>query len=123
MEIEAATMEIDGGLEMLDVAEATGGLLHPLDRRIKGFDSRIGDAMLQIGEHVGEVTSDELRHLCHRSQSTMGRPPEPAGKVFLGGTTVGIIPELPEALFECPGPGHLELAARPSCHTDAKPEI
>jgi len=75
-------MEIDGGLEMLDVAEATGGLLHPLDRRIKGFDSRIGDAMLQIGEHVGEVTSDELRHLCHRSQSTMVARQDQRAKYF-----------------------------------------
>lgn len=73
-------MGIDGGLEMLDVAEATSRFLHPLDRRVDGFDSRFGDAVLQIGKHVEEVASDELRDFRHRSQSTVGGSPEPAGK-------------------------------------------
>ena len=38
-------MEFDRGLEVLDVAEAAGGLLHPLDRGGEGFPPRIGDAM------------------------------------------------------------------------------
>lgn len=82
VEIESSTMEIDRGLEMLDIAEATSRLLDPLDRRVEGFHTRIGDVMLQMAEHVGEVAPNELRDRRHRSQSTMGGLPEPTGKSF-----------------------------------------
>ena len=49
VEIQSSTLEIDCGLEMLDVPEAASGLFHSLDRRVDGFEARIGDAMLQIG--------------------------------------------------------------------------
>lgn len=54
-EIQSATMEIDRSLEMLDVAEAPRGFLDPLDRRIDGFHSRIGDAMTEVSQHVGTM--------------------------------------------------------------------
>lgn len=48
-------MEIDRGLEMLDVAEAPSGILYPLDRRIDGFHSRIGDAVTEVSQQVGKM--------------------------------------------------------------------
>jgi hypothetical protein len=61
--------------------------------------------MLQIGEHVGEVALNQLRHLGHRGQPAMGGAPEPAGEELLGRATVCVVPELAEALLEGPGPG------------------
>ena len=41
VKIQISTMEIDGGFEMLDVAEAASGLFHPLDRGIDGLQARV----------------------------------------------------------------------------------
>lgn len=48
-------MEIDRGLEMLDVAEAPSGFLDPLGRRIDGFHSRLGDAVTEVSQHLGKM--------------------------------------------------------------------
>jgi len=40
----------------------------------------------------------------------MGGPPEPPGEEPPGRTEVGVGPELPEALLQAPGPGHLGVA-------------
>ncbi len=107
--IQSSAMEIDRGLEVLDVVEAVRGFLDPLDRRIDGFHSGIRDALLQIGEHVGEVTLDPLRALRHRPAPAVGRTPAPAGKEVLGGPPIAGVPELPETLLAGPGPCHLEV--------------
>ena len=46
-------MEIERGFEMLDVAEASGRFLDPLNGGIEGFHAHIRDAMPQIGQHTG----------------------------------------------------------------------
>ena len=109
IEIQSSTMEIDRGFEMLDVAEAPGRFLDPLNGGIEGFHARIRDAMPHIGQHVGEVAPNQLGDRRHRCQATMGRAPEPAGKECLRGAAIGIVPELAETLFERPGPRHLEV--------------
>ncbi len=65
--------------------------------------------MLQIGEDVGEVASDELCDRRHRSQSAVSGPPEPAGEERVGHAAVRVVPELAEALLERPGSRHLDL--------------
>ncbi len=57
--------------------------------------------MLQVGEHVGEGVSNELRHLHHWSQSTMGRPPELTSEELLGRAAIDVVPRTGgSALFE-----------------------
>lgn len=99
-------MKIDGGFERLDVAEASGRFLDPLNGGSEGFYARIRDAMPPIGQHVGEVTPNQLGDCRHRRQTTVGRAPEPAGKECLRGAAIGIVPDLAEALLECPSPCH-----------------
>ncbi len=53
VEIESSAMKVDGDLEVLRVAEAAGGLLHPLDHGVDCFEARIGKAVLQVGQQVG----------------------------------------------------------------------
>lgn len=109
IEIQSSTMEIDRGFEMLDVAEAPGRFLDPLNGGIEGFHARIRDAMPDIGQHVGEVAPNQLGDRRHRRQATVGGAPEPAGKEGLRGAAIGIVPELAEALLERPGPCHFEV--------------
>ncbi len=56
------------------------------------------------------MAADQLRDLGHGSQPTMRRPPEPPDEERPGSPEVAILPELPEAFLQGPGPGHLELA-------------
>lgn len=48
-------MEVDGVLEVLEVAEASGCVLHPLDLGIDAFAGGICDPMLEVGEDVGQM--------------------------------------------------------------------
>jgi hypothetical protein len=89
-----------GDLEVLWAAEAPGGLLHPLDDRIDCLKTGIGDPLAQVGEHVGQMAADQLGHLGHRLEPTVGGPPEPAGEERLGGPEGAVLPELPDALLE-----------------------
>ena len=104
VEIQSSTIEIDRDLKMLDVAEAACRFLHPLDGRIDRLEAGIGDSMLQIGQHVGQMAADALRDLGHRPQPAVRGAPELAGKELLGDAPIGVIPELAEALLEGPGP-------------------
>lgn len=73
-------MEAAGDLDVLDVAEAPRRFLQPVDRRVDGVHSRIGDAVLQIDQHGEEVALDPLCHLGPRPQPVMDGATEPAGK-------------------------------------------
>jgi len=53
-EIQAAAVEVDRVDEVLLVAEAAGRVLHPLDLGVDRLTCRVGDAMLEIGDDVGE---------------------------------------------------------------------
>ena len=45
-------MEVDGVLEVVEVAEASGRVLDPLDLRIDAFAGGVGNAVLKVGEDV-----------------------------------------------------------------------
>src|SRR5262245_22032923 len=45
VEIEAATVEEDGGLEMRRIAKPARRLLHPLDNSVDGLEPGVGQAM------------------------------------------------------------------------------
>lgn len=52
VEIEATTVEVDGLLEVLGVAEAAGGLLDPLDDHVGTLDPGVGEVTAQVGQQV-----------------------------------------------------------------------
>ncbi len=51
-QVEVAAMEVNGSLEVVEVAEAASRVLHPLDLRVDAFAGGIGDSVLQVGEDV-----------------------------------------------------------------------
>ena len=50
-------MEVDSGLEVVSISEATGPLLYRSDFRIQPFRNSIGDAMSEVGQDIGQVVS------------------------------------------------------------------
>src|SRR5215475_7565169 len=110
VEIESSTVRVDGGLEVLRVAEAAGRLLDPLDHRVDRLETRIGEAVLQVGQQIGQVALDQLGDHDHRPQAAVGGAPEPAPEEAARRAKVGVLPEGPEPFLEGPGAGHLEIA-------------
>src|SRR5262249_9506499 len=110
VEIESSTVKVDGGLEVLRVAEAAGRLLDPLDHRVDRLETRIGEAVLQVGQQIGQVALDQLGDHDHRPQAAVGGAPEPAPEEAARRAKVGVLPEGPEPFLEGPGAGHLEIA-------------
>jgi hypothetical protein len=49
-QIQTATVEQDGGGEVLFVAETTRGVLDPLDLGVDGFAGSIRDPMAEVGK-------------------------------------------------------------------------
>jgi hypothetical protein len=52
VKVEAATMEVDSGLEVVGVAEAAGRLLHPLDDGVDAFQTGVGEVMAEVGQQA-----------------------------------------------------------------------
>ena len=48
-QVEVAAMEVNGSLEVVEIAEAASRVLHPLDLRVDAFAGGIGDSVLQVG--------------------------------------------------------------------------
>src|SRR5262249_34391088 len=109
VEIQASAVEEDGRLEVLGVAEAAGGLLHPLDDRVDALEAGVGDAVAQVGEQVRQAALDELGDGRHGLKWGVGGPPVPAGEEAAGGPGIAILPEGPEPFLERPRPPHLEV--------------
>jgi len=65
-EIQPSTMKVDRGLEMLDVPEAARRSLDPLNRGIDCLQTGVGDPVLQIRRHVGQMPPDLLGDRGHR---------------------------------------------------------
>src|ERR1017187_10474757 len=72
-EIQPAAVEVDGVDEVLFVAEATGRVLHPLDLGVDGFARGFGDAVLEVGDDVGEAAFQHAGHFLYRSQTAAHR--------------------------------------------------
>src|SRR5262249_37115589 len=52
VEIQSSAVEEDGGLEVLGVPEAPGGLLDPLDDGVDALETGIGQTVAQVREQV-----------------------------------------------------------------------
>ena len=91
-------MEIDGDLEMVRVAIATGPLLDGGDLRVQTFSNSVGDAMLKVGQHIGQMSGNQLGGLDHGRQAAVGRPEIPA-LPELGGPSLRLVaPQFPQRL-------------------------
>ena len=53
-------MEIDGDLEMVGIAVATGALLYCRNLGVQALRHSVSDAMIEIGHYIGQVTSNQL---------------------------------------------------------------
>ena len=71
-------MEIDGDLEMLRVAIATGTFLDRGDLGIQSLGNGVGNAMREIRQHIRQVTCDQLGGGDHRRQVAVRCPEEPS---------------------------------------------
>src|SRR5213079_2560615 len=110
VEVEAPAVEVDRGLEVLPVAEATGGVAEPLDLRVQALGRRVGDPVAQVGEDVRQVRLEHPRLLDHGPEPRVRRPEVPVAEELAGGPDVAVLPEVRGRLLERPGPGHLERA-------------
>jgi len=102
-------MEVDCRLVMFAIAEAAGHFFHPLHLAVQAFGGSLGDAMLEAGQDVVQVSLQGLRRLHHRSQARVGRPRVPAAEEVRRG--LGLIkgPELPQRFFDRPGSPRLQV--------------
>src|SRR5437879_3932271 len=109
-EIQPAAVEVDRVDEVLLVAEAAGRVLHPLDLGVDGFASRVGDAVLEVGDDVGETAFEHAGHGFHRTQTTAHRPTVPPLEVLPRRAFIDVGVQVHGGLFQGPGAGRLQFA-------------
>ena len=63
MKLETAAVEVDRHLEVLLVAVSASIVLDPLDLGIETFSHRIGDAAVEVCQHVGKVSLNRPRRI------------------------------------------------------------
>src|ERR1700730_13425543 len=80
-----------------------------LDLGVQALADRIGDAMIEVSQHVVQMTVDHLCHLLHRLQAAMRRPKVPPLPVPLRPALALIAPQLAQRLLDGPGAGGLQI--------------
>src|SRR4051794_29993770 len=102
-------MEIDGDLEMVGVAVAAGALLYGRDLGVQALCHSVSDAMIEIGHHIGQVTSDQLGCLDHGRKPAMRGPEVPTLPETLGPADSLVVPQLAQGFLQCPSPRSLQF--------------
>src|SRR5437867_13036701 len=110
-EVEPTAVEVHGDLESLGIAVAAGALLDRGDLRVQPLGRGVGDAVLEVREHVGQVPRDRLGRLDDRRQLAVRGPEVPASPESLGPGLAGEMPQLAQRLLQCPRASGLELRA------------
>src|SRR6185437_2243149 len=77
VQIEPSAVEVDGCLEVLDVAETAGHALDLLNLALESLTHRVGHRMLVVGHDVVDVPTNRLSRLAHRLQPAVCRPEVP----------------------------------------------
>ena len=67
-------MELDRRLEVIGVSETAGGLLDSLDGGVDGFETGVGEPVVEVGQDVGQMALDQLVHLGHGLQPAVSGP-------------------------------------------------
>lgn len=74
-------MKIDRGSVMFPISKAAGHLFNHLDLAVQPLGGSIGDAVLEVGQDIGQVPVQGLCRLHDGRQSRMGRPVIPSPKI------------------------------------------
>lgn len=77
VQVEPSTVELDGRLEVLDVAEAAGHALDLLNLAIGLLTHRVSHRMMEVGHNVGDVPTNRLGGRASRLQSAVRSPEVP----------------------------------------------
>src|SRR5437773_11975789 len=109
-EIQPAAVEVDRIDEVLLVTEAAGCVLHPLDLGVDGLAGRVGDAVLEVGDDVGEAAFECAGYFFHRSQTAAHRPSVPPAEVLPRWAFIDVVVQAHGGLLQGPGAGRLEFA-------------
>src|SRR6266536_2830191 len=109
VELNPATVEVDGGFEVVPVAVAAGGDPDGLDAGVEAFRAGVGDPVGEVGQQAGLVALEGLRRIDDRLQAGVGGPEVPAAPVSLGPTAAVVVPQAPQAFLDRPGPAGLEV--------------
>jgi len=102
-------MEVDGDLEMVRVAVATGALLDGCDHGVQALRHSVSDAMIEIRHYIGQVASDQLGRLDHGRNPAVRGPEVPTLPETLGPTYSLIVSQRAQGFLECPCPRSLEF--------------
>ena len=102
-------MEVDGNLEVIRISVAEGALLDGGDLGIQTLGDGVRNAMLEIGQDVGQVALDQLGGRDDGREATVCRPEGPA--LPEPGCPAGglVAPELAQRLLDGPGAGGLQF--------------
>src|SRR5215469_11892477 len=73
-QVQTATVEQDGGSEVLLIAETTRRILDPLDLGIDGFAGSVRDAVAKVGNYVLKAPLQGSSHFEHGAQPTAYGP-------------------------------------------------
>lgn len=103
-------MEIDGDLEVVTVTKPAGTFLNGGDLGIQPPRHGVGDAMLEIGQHIRQVSGNQLGHIDHGRQTAVRGPEIPALPEALGPAEGAIAPPLTQGLLQRPGACRLQVA-------------
>src|SRR5215472_2219823 len=90
-QVETATVEIDRMNEVLPVAEASCGVLHPLDFGVDRFAAGVGNPVSQIRNDVLEPTLEHPRYFDHRLESASCSPSMPPAEMLSRRSFVDVI--------------------------------
>ena len=109
MEVQTATVKVDGVGEVLLIPKASCCVFHPLDLGVEGFAGGVGDAVLEVGYDVGEAASQHAGHFLHRNQ-TAAHPTVPPLEVLPRRTCIGVGVQVHGGLLQGPGARRLQFA-------------
>src|SRR3990172_1197358 len=103
-------MEVNGCFEMIPIPKSIGHLDNGLDLGINSLTDSIGYSMPEVRKHILKVTMERSSCLDDGLQSRMGCPKVPPLEMSRSPSFPGIAPEVPETLFNRPGPSGFQVA-------------
>src|SRR4030067_2494717 len=103
-------MEVNGCLKMIPIPKSIGHLDNVLDLGINSLTDSIGYSMPEVRKHILKVTMERSSCLDDGLQSRMGCPEVPPLEMSRSPSFPGIVPEVPETLFNRPCPSGFQVA-------------
>src|SRR6478752_7836269 len=76
-----------------------------LNLRVQPLADCVGDAMIEVSQHVLQMVVDHARHLLHRLKAAVRRPEVPLLPIELRPPLATIAPQLTQRLLDSPSAG------------------